>query len=108
MRASFLLAMSSLLIVSPALAETPSYEIILKDHAFTPAELTIPADTKVKLVVKNLDSTPAEFESDDFKREKIIPGGKSATISVGPLKTGTYKFFDEFNEATAQGVLIVK
>lgn len=99
----------ALLMLSPALAaDTLSYDIVIKDHKFNPAQLEIPADTKVKLVVKNEDSTPEEFESHDFKREKVIPGNSTATIFVGPLKAGTYKFFGEFNEATAQGVLTVK
>lgn len=89
-------------------ADVPSFELVIKDHKFAPAELTIPAGQKVKLLVKNQDSTPEEFESHDFNREKIIPGNSSATIFVGPLKAGEYKFFGEFNEATAQGKLIAK
>ena len=93
---------------SPAMAELPVFEIIIKDHKFQPAEVTIPADTKVKLLVKNQDATPEEFESHDFNREKVIKGGAEAPILVGPLKAGTYKFFGEFNPETAQGVLIAK
>lgn len=93
---------------SPAMAELPVFEIIIKDHKFQPAEVTIPADTKVKLLVKNQDPTPEEFESHDFNREKVIKGGAEAPILVGPLKPGAYKFFGEFNPETAQGVLVVK
>jgi hypothetical protein len=96
------------LFATPALAEVETYTLVLKDHKFTPDVIEAPADTKFKLLVKNEDKTPAEFESDDFKREKIIKGGGQATINVGPLKAGEYKFFDEFNEKTAQGKLIVK
>ncbi|MFO0389709.1 MAG: cupredoxin domain-containing protein [Alphaproteobacteria bacterium] len=96
------------LLSTPALAEVETYTLTLKDHKFTPETIEAPADTKFKLLVKNEDETPAEFESDDFKREKIIKGGGEATINVGPLKAGEYKFFDEFNEKTAQGKLIVK
>lgn len=91
-----------------AMAETPEYHIVIKDHQFSPASLTIPANTKVKLIVDNQDPTPEEFESHDFSREKIIPGGTKAKIFVGPLKSGTYKYFGEFNEATAQGVIVVE
>lgn len=93
---------------APALAETPVFEITIKDHKFEPAEIEVPVDTKVKLLVKNLDETPEEFESHDLNREKVIPGGKEAPIFVGPLKPGEYKFFGEFNEATAQGKIIAK
>jgi plastocyanin len=98
----------SILPVCGALAAEGVYEIQIKDHVFSPAELEIPANTRVKLTVKNLDSTPAEFESKDFKAEKVIAGGKQASIMVGPLKPGTYGFHDEYHEATTKGKLIVK
>jgi plastocyanin len=85
-----------------------SIEITIKDHKFTPAEITIPADTKVKLVVKNLDATAEEFESHSMHREKIIPGNGQAIIFIGPLGPGSYEFFGEFNQETAKGRVIVK
>ncbi len=103
-----ILSLAALLISAPALADTPVYEVSIKDHKFTPDTVEIPADTKVKLLVKNLDPTPEEFESHDFNREKVIPGNSKATIFVGPLKPGEYKFFGEFNMDSAQGKLIVK
>ena len=89
-------------------AAEESYELTLKDHKFSPAELTIPAGKKVKLTVKNLDSTPAEFESDDFKAEKVIPAGKQVDLFIGPLKAGTYEFHDEYHEAESKTRLTVK
>ncbi len=91
----------------PAFA-TETYELNLKDHKFSPEVITVPADTRFKIKVHNQDSTPAEFESNDFKREKIIAGNTSATIHVSPLPAGEYTFFDEFNEDTAQGILKVE
>ena len=96
------------LVSSLAVAEPAVYEIVIKDHVFIPAIVEIPAGEKVKLLVKNQDDTPEEFESHDFNREKIIPGNTEATIYVGPLDAGEYTFFGEFNEDTAQGKLIVK
>jgi hypothetical protein len=84
------------------------YLITIKDHKFNPTNVEVPANKKVKLIVDNQDPTPEEFESHDFKREKIIKGNSKATILVGPLKPGVYKFFGEFNEKTAQGTLTVK
>ncbi len=84
------------------------YEIVIKDHTFTPAEVRVPAGEKIKLVVHNQDPTPEEFESDDFRREKIIAGNSKATILVGPLKPGKYHFFGEFNLDKANGYLIVE
>jgi len=91
-----------------ALAEEDVYVVTIQDHRFHPAEVEIPAGKRVKLLVKNLDATPEEFESHDFNREKIILGGREATIKVGPLDPGIYDFFGEFHPDTAQGRLIVK
>ncbi|MBI1261249.1 MAG: cupredoxin domain-containing protein [Rhizobiales bacterium] len=88
--------------------ETPTVEISIENHLFSPAEVELPADQKVKLVIKNLDPTPEEFESHELNREKIIAGNSEGVIYVGPLKAGTYPFYGEFNEDTAQGKIIVK
>jgi len=82
--------------------------ITIKDHKFTPVEVKIPAGKRVVLTVVNDDPTPEEFESKTMKVEKVIPGKSKATVRIGPLEKGTYKFFGEFNEATAQGVVIVE
>lgn len=84
------------------------YEIIIKDHKFSPEEIIVPADEKIKLIIKNEDPTPEEFESHDMNREKIIGGNRKATIFVGPLKPGKYHFFGEFNMDTANGYIIAK
>jgi len=91
-----------------AIAAPPIYTIVIKDHRFVPEELEIPANTKVKLMVKNLDPTPEEFESYDLNREKVIGGGRQRVLFIGPLKPGTYGFFGDFNQKTAQGRIIVK
>lgn len=102
-------ALALALAATAAAAEGPAeFTLTIKDHKFEPAELTVPAGQKVKLKVVNADPTPEEFESHELKREKVIPGGATATIVVGPLKAGTYPFFGEFNPKTAQGKLIVK
>ena len=84
------------------------YEIHIKDHQFIPASIHIHPDTKISLVIYNDDSTPEEFESLDFHREKIILGHGKVKISVGPLKVGTYNFFGEFHPRTACGKIIVE
>ena len=99
-----------LLFLSPAVyaADLPSFEIHIKDHKFQPAEITVPAGQKAKLIVVNKDGTPEEFESYELHREKIIPGGQKAIIYIGPLEPGRYPFFGEFHEASAKGTIIAK
>ncbi len=91
-----------------AAAATPVIEIEIKDHLFHPSEIVIPANTKVKLVIRNLDPTAEEFESYELNREKVINGSSKAVIFIGPLPPGEYPFFGEFYPKTAQGKVIVE
>ena len=88
--------------------ERPVFEIEIQNHLFIPAEIVIPANTKIKLRVINKDSTPEEFESYELNREKVITGNRTATIFIGPLAPGEYPFFGEFHPHTAQGKVIVR
>jgi hypothetical protein len=95
-----------LLLAHPAWAETPEFELVIRGHLFFPAELRVPAGTKVKLLVINEDATPEEFESYPLNREKVILGNSRTVIFIGPLAPGEYPFFGEFNISTAQGKII--
>lgn len=88
--------------------EIPQYKIIIKNHQFDPKNLEVPANQKIKLLVENQDKTIEEFESFDLNREKIVAGGKTITIFIGPLNSGTYKYFGEFHPKTAQGTITAK
>jgi hypothetical protein len=94
------------LLVMPAVAAAPEFEIEIRNHLFQPDTLVIPANTKIKLIVYNRDSTPEEFESFELNREKVILGGRKAIIFIGPLAPGEYPFFGEFNPQTALGTII--
>lgn len=96
---------AAVMMALPAYAE--DYLITIKDRQFVPKEFTIPKDTKVKITVKNLDNVPAEFESHELNREKVIAPGGQATVFVGPLAAGNYPFFDEFNDKNT-GAVVVK
>jgi plastocyanin domain-containing protein len=89
-------------------AGEPEFRISLEGHKFSPDRIEVPAGQKVKLLVENKDPTPAEFESETLKIEKVIPGKSKATLFVGPLKAGEYKFTDEYNQKTANGVVVAK
>jgi hypothetical protein len=53
-------------------------------------------------------SDPEEFESKTLRVEKVIAGNSEATTRLRALDAGRYPFFVEFNEATAQGVLVTE
>ncbi len=98
----------SLLLISSTAFATDEMALTIKDHRFVPAELKVPAGKKIKLVIENQDATAEEFESHDLNREKVIAPKSKATIFIGPLKAGTYKFYGEFNQTTAQGAVIAE
>ena len=104
----FLQILLILLVPVQVLGAEGEYSLVIQEHRFQPAELKIPAGKKIKLVIENRDATPEEFESHALNREKVIPGKSSASIFIGPLKPGRYPFVGEFNEKTAQGVIIVQ
>lgn len=100
----------SLALLSPlVMAESvPQYVLTISEHRFQPAELIIPANIKVQLLVQNRDNNFEEFHSDSLHREKIIAGNKDGIINIGPLAPGSYPFMGEFHADTAQGRIIVK
>lgn len=91
-----------------AQAADDAYAIQIKDHRFVPDKLMVSAGKKIKLLIENMDATPEEFESHALNREKVIAGNSKATIYIGPLAEGSYAYYGEFNEATAQGTIVAK
>jgi hypothetical protein len=89
-------------------AEPPEIRLVIHGHRFVPAELKVPANTKIKLIVVNQDATPEEFESHELNREKVVTGGGTVPVYVGPLKPGRSPFFGDFHSDTAQGALIAQ
>lgn len=89
-------------------ADMPQYKLTIKDHKFEPAQIAVPAGVQFKVLVSNQDSTPSEFESNDFNREKIVLPNSEITVFIGPLDKGHYKFFDDFHQDTGQGVIVAQ
>ncbi len=73
---------------------------------FVPQNLPIAAGVKQKLIIRNTGTIPAEFESYDLSREIVVPAHSEVTIYIGPLKTGSYHYFNDFNRAM-QGTVTV-
>jgi len=101
---------SIVLVITGAATATdiPEYTLSIRNHTYEPAQLKVPANTKFKLLVRNEDVTPEEFESTEFNREMVVLPSSSVTVYVGPLRAGTYGFFGDFHPDTAQGRLIVE
>ncbi len=94
---------------SSALADDmPTYRLLMKDGRFFPETLEVPANTKFRLELRNEGPGATEFESIELKKEKVLAPGVTSNLVFHPLKPGTYKFFDDFHPATAQGRIVAQ
>ena len=87
-------------------ADLPPVQITIKNQAFAPAEVHVPAGVKVQLHIVNGDDLPAEFESSDLSREIVVPAHKDVKVYIGPLDAGRYRFFNDFHQES-QGYVVV-
>jgi plastocyanin domain-containing protein len=104
----FLSLAAGLAFLAAPVAADEAPRLSIKDHRFEPQRIEIPAGVKVKLMVRNEDSSAEEFESFELNREKVVPAGQEIPIFIGPLAKGEYPFFGDFHQDTARGVLVAK
>jgi hypothetical protein len=88
--------------------DAATVRLSLKDHRFQPAEARAPAGKPITIEIRNLDATPAEFESKTLRVEKVVTGGGTITVQIRPLAAGRYRFFDDYHEDTTEGFLNVQ
>jgi plastocyanin len=93
---------------APAAAQEASLRLTIKGNRFDPAELHAPAGKPIVIKLKNLDSTPAEFESKTLRMEKIVAAGAEVTLAIRALTPGRYRFYDDYHEDTTEGFLVVE
>jgi len=102
------LAVALAICAAPAARADEPLTVTFHNHRFEPARIEVPSGQKFKLLVKNADDSADEFESAQLNREKLVPPGQTVTVFLGPLDPGEYKFFGDFHQDTAQGVLVAK
>ena len=89
------------------MAQAEDFVITLKGTQFSPVELSVPAGQKIKITVKNLNDSPAEFECSALNREKIVTPHGEITLFIGPLDAGHYDYVNDFDH-TIKGVITAK
>lgn len=100
--------LAAILMALPGAAWAEALQLTLQNHKFSPAEAEIPANKPVTIEITNLDPTPAEFESKALRVEKVVAGHGKISVQIRPLSPGRYRFFDDYNEHTTEGFLVVK
>ncbi|WP_234831085.1 cupredoxin domain-containing protein [Rhodopseudomonas palustris] len=103
--ASVLLASS---ITGAAADDEPTFRIEFNDGKVSPQRIDVPALTRFKLELHNLGREPAEFESKELRKEKVLAPGSSSTLVIRTLDPGEYPFFDDFHLDAPPAVLIAK
>jgi hypothetical protein len=83
-----------------------TYSLTLKNHRFTPSEIHVPSGKPFFVVVTNQDATADEFEMNAPAVEKVIPAGDQGKVRIRPLAPGRFRFFGDFHQDTAQGVIV--
>ena len=74
--------MACLAVSGPLRAEDdPTFRIEFRDGAVAPTRLDVPANRRIRLELHNLGRTPAEFESRELRKEKVLAPGASSTLA---------------------------
>jgi hypothetical protein len=92
----------------PAFADGTPIPLTLKDHRFSPSEITVKANAPSEILLNNLDSAAEEFDSSSLHVEKVVPGGQKGIVRLRPLAPGRYPFMGEYHSSTAQGIVIAE
>jgi uncharacterized protein (DUF58 family) len=86
----------------------PVFTIAFKDGTVAPLRVEVPANKRFQLVLRNDGETPAEFESSELRKEKVLAPKTTATLVFRTLDPGEYPFFDDFHPDAPKAVLIAK
>jgi hypothetical protein len=92
--------------LTPAQAAVPGVALTIKEQAFQPQEIPVPAGQQVQLIISNQDDLPAEFESYDLSREIVVPAHGQVKVYIGPLDPGRYRFFNDFHPSSEGWVVV--
>ena len=95
------------LALAPVSALAGPVVLVLSNHHFETPQIVAPAGERIRIELRNQDSSADEFDSSDLKVEEDVTPHGVTVFDIGPLKPGTYHFMGEAHPKTAQGVIIV-
>ncbi len=88
--------------------QEPVFRIEFNNGKVVPQRLEVPANTRFILELHNAGTEPAEFESKELRKEKVLAPGASSTLVIRTLDPGEYDFFDDFHLDEKPAVLVAK
>jgi len=103
------IAVGACLLATVAVAdESPTFVIDLKDGTIAPSTLEVPANSPLRLELRNSGSGPAEFESIELRKEKVLAPGATSFVVIRRLDPGEYRFFDDFHPDMPPATVVAK
>jgi len=93
---------------APRAEEERVFQIEFKDGMVVPQRLEVPANRQFRLHLINAGDTPAEFESNELRKEKVLAPKSSSMLVFRTLDPGEYAFFDDFHPDAPKAVLVAK
>jgi hypothetical protein len=104
-----------LAVVLPLASTAPSraedevtIRIEFRDGKIEPLRIEAPSKTRIRLQLVNLGDTPAEFESHELKKEKVLAPKSESVLVIRTLDPGEYVFFDDFHPDAPRATLVAK
>jgi len=88
--------------------DEPTFTIEFHDGKVEPLRLEVPANQRFKIELRNTGVTPAEFESNELRKEKVLAPNSSSVLVFHTLDPGEYEFFDDFHPDAPKAVLVAK
>ncbi len=88
--------------------EGPTFTLEFHDGAVSPLRVEVPANTRFKLELRNTGETPAEFESNELHKEKVLAPNSTSILVFRTLDPGEYQFFDDFHPDAPKAVIVAK
>lgn len=102
-------ALASLAGMACAKADTtPTFSIEFHDGKVAPTTLEVPANRRIRIELHNTGITPAEFESNELRLEKVLAPQSTSVLVIHTLDPGKYTFFDDFHPNAPKAVLVAK
>lgn len=87
--------------------DLPAYLVEMNNGKLIPSKLVVPAKQKFRIIVRNIGTKPAEFESNQLRQEKILYMNTESVVLISPLSSGSYDYFDDFTPGV-KGLIIAK
>jgi hypothetical protein len=109
MRVNLVLMFCGLVFAATARAEDePVFQIEFRDGNVQPLRVEVPANRRFKIELRNSGATPAEFESNELHKEKVLAPDSTSVLVFRTLDPGEYPFFDDFHPDAPKAVLVAK